>query len=122
MDIEIAAIPETIDVPDRSGITIRIPLTAAPDELLVDALQKSPQISSFCRRIETESEALIVVAKDDGLDGVDTVLTAIQSLVASTNAERAIQGMTAEELAAEATRAKRVEVDASIQEWWGQRG
>jgi hypothetical protein len=121
MDIEIAAPPKTVDSPDASEFAICIPLTAAPDELLLDALRKSPQISSFCRRLETADQTLVVAAKDEDFEGVGTVLTAIQALIASTNAERAVQSMSEEEREAEERSAKRGELDAEIQAWWEQR-
>jgi hypothetical protein len=121
MDIEIAATPKTIESPDASEFAICIPLTAPPDELLLDALRKSPQISSFCQRLEAEDEALVVAAKDDGFEGIGTVLTAIQALIASTNTERAVQSMSDEEREAEARETKRRELDADIQMWWEQR-
>ncbi len=122
MDVEIAGRPETIDGEDAAAVVIRIPLSAEPDELLTDALDQSAQISSFCVGVQASEQQLVVVLKEEGLSGLGTVLTAIEALLKSTNAERAIQSMSDEERAAEEALARRREVDAQLGDWWEQRG
>ncbi|HWG07679.1 MAG TPA: hypothetical protein VN672_01595 [Solirubrobacteraceae bacterium] len=121
MDIEIAGRPQTIDG-DEEEVAVRIPLSGLPDELLVRALERSPPVTSFCERIEPGERELVVFLKDEGVAGLDTLLTAIQALLASTNEERARQSMSKAELRAEAVRVKRKEADAELRAWWEQRG
>jgi hypothetical protein len=122
MNIELAASPETIDAEKAAEVAIRLPLTAPPDELLMKALERSPQISSFCDRLEATDQQLVIRLQDDRLAGLGTVLTAIQSLLSLTNAERAAQDKADEQIEAEAAEAKRTEVDVELQQWWEQRG
>jgi hypothetical protein len=42
MDIDIARRPETVRHADGADILVRIPLTATPDQVLMDELASSP--------------------------------------------------------------------------------
>jgi len=50
------------------------------------------------------------------------MLTAVQSLLALTNSERAAQAMSEEEIQARAAEARRREADDELQAWWDQQG
>jgi hypothetical protein len=121
MDIHIAARPRAVEGPEGEGIAICIPLTSPADELLVEALEHSPQIASFCDRLEPRGEELIVYPKDAGSGGLGTMLTAIQSLLVLTNDERATQAMSDEEMQAKAVEAEKREVEGELRAWWDQR-
>jgi hypothetical protein len=120
MDIDFAGRPEIIDGPEAGEIAVRVPLTAPPDEMLLDSLEHSPQIASFCDKLEPEGQALVFHPKDGGPGGLGTMLTAVQSLLALTNSERAAQAMSEEEVQARAAEARRREADDELQAWWDQ--
>ena len=61
--IDIAGRPEALQHPDVGELRIRIPLTGAPDELVIEALSVSPQISSYCTRLEPREHELIAYPK-----------------------------------------------------------
>jgi hypothetical protein len=120
MDIGFAGRPEIVDGPDAGEIAVKIPLTAPPDELLLESLEHSPQIASFCDKLEPVGHGLVLHPKDGGPGGLGTMLTAVQSLLALTNSERAAQAMSEEEMQARAAEARRREADDELQAWWDQ--
>lgn len=122
MDIELAGRPEAIEAGETNDVAIRVPLTAEPDELLLEALKKSPPISNLCARLEAGDQELIFYLNDRSVGGLGTAMTAIQALISSTNDERAAQNMTKEELEAEAAADRRRTVDAELSAWWEEQG
>ncbi|HEX3432729.1 MAG TPA: hypothetical protein VHT25_01580 [Solirubrobacteraceae bacterium] len=122
MDIELAGRPETIEVDETHDVAIRVPLTAEPDGLLLEALKKSPPISNLCARLEAGDRELIVYLNDRSVGGLGTAMTAIQALVSSTNDERAAQNMTKEELEAQAAADRRRAVEGELSAWWEEHG
>jgi hypothetical protein len=122
VNIEIAGEPEAAVLPDRPELCIRIPLTATPDDVLIDALENSPQISSFCERLEPYEDGLLIYPKGGNSAGMGTALTAIQQLLALTNNQRAERLMSEEERAAKALEEERRQVAAELKAWWEGQG
>jgi hypothetical protein len=118
MDIDIARRPETLRHADGGEICVRIPLTATPDQVLMDELASSPQLASFCARIEPGEQELIVYPREDDVAGLSTTLTAIQALVAIANGKRASEEMTDAQDEARALEARKGRMDAELQTWW----
>jgi len=118
MKIDIAGRPEAFQHPGVEELCIRIPLTGAPDELAIEALSASPQISSYCTRLEPREHELIAYPNEAGLEGLSTLLTAISALLARPNERRLEQAMTEEEREARAADARKQEVDAELDDWW----
>jgi hypothetical protein len=42
MNIQLASAPEVVSDPEAKGLCVTVPLTARPDELLLDAIDASP--------------------------------------------------------------------------------
>ena len=118
MDIDIARRPETFRHADGAEIVVRIPLTAKPDQVLMDELASSPQLASFCERIEPGEHELVVYPREDDVAGLSTTLTAIQALVAIANGKRASEKMTDAQDEAIALEARKRRMDAELQAWW----
>jgi hypothetical protein len=118
MDIEIARRPETFRPTDTTEICVRIPLTATPDEVLMDELASSPQLASFCERIERGERELVVYLREDDVAGLSTMLTAIQALVAIANGKRASEAMTGAQGESRAVEARQRKMDAELEAWW----
>jgi len=116
--IDIAGRPEAFEHPDVEGLCICIPLTGAPDALVIEALSASPQISSYCTRLEPREHELIAYPNEAGLEGLSTLLTAIRALLARANESRLEQAMTEEEREARAAEARKQAVDAELEDWW----
>jgi hypothetical protein len=118
MDIEIARRPETFRHADGAAICVRVPLTATPDQVLMDELASSPQLASFCERIEPGEQELVVYPREDDVAGLSTTLTALQALVAIANGKRASEAMTDAQGQARALEAKKRRIDAELKAWW----
>jgi hypothetical protein len=120
VDIDIAGTPETVPVHETTGMGIRIPLTGDPDELLLEELQGSPALMSFCDTIEPDGQALMLHVNDRGLGALTTMLTAIGSLIATANKTRAEDAMTEEERATAAAEEARARVQEELHRWWAE--
>ena len=102
--IDIAGRPEALQHPDVGELRIRIPLTGAPDQLVIEALSASPQISNYCTRLEPHEHELIAYPNGARLEGLCTLLTAISAVLARANERRLEQAMTEEEREAAGSR------------------
>jgi hypothetical protein len=119
MDIDIARRPETVRHADGAELLVRIPLTATPDQVLMDELASSPQLASFCEKIEPGEQELVVYPReDDDVAGLSTTLTAIQALLAIANGKRASEEMTEAQGEARALEARERSMDTELQAWW----
>jgi hypothetical protein len=116
--IDIAGRPEAFHHPDVEDLCIRIPLTGAPDQLLIEELSASPQISSYFTRLEPRECELIAYPNEAGMEGLSTLLTAIGALLARANQRRLEQAMTEEEREARAAEARKRQIDAELNDWW----
>jgi hypothetical protein len=119
MDIDIARRPETVRHTAGAEILVRIPLTATPDQVLMDELASSPQLASFCEKIEPGEQELVVYPReDDDVAGLSTTLTAIQALLAIANGKRASEEMSEAQGEARALEARERTIDTELQAWW----
>ena len=117
MAIEIVGPPEAIELSEQ--LAVRIPLSEAPDEALLEQLNESPPVSSFCTRIEASEDALLLFPKEAEPRGLGTALTAIESMIEAANIEAAERAKSEEQRKAEAAR-RRLEGD--LADWWEKRG
>jgi hypothetical protein len=122
MNIQLASPPEVLQDPEAKGLRITVPLTAPPDELLLDALDASPAITAYCTSVEPEESALVLILKKDaGPDGLGTLMTAVSSLVELSNKEREAAAMTKEERRLEELEQEQADAEAALQAWWESR-
>jgi hypothetical protein len=120
--IRVADVPRTIAEHDGSGLSIEIPLTAEPDELLLQELRGSPPLSSLCEAIELRERSLVIRPNEGGLEALKTMLTAVVALIETANQARADAAMSEEEREAAAAEEKRREVQGELEAWWGEQG
>jgi hypothetical protein len=122
MNIQLASAPEVLSDPEAKGLRITVPLTAQPDELLIDALDASPAITAYCTSVEPEESALVLVLKKDaGPDGLGTLMTAVSSLVELSNKDREAAAKTEEERRLEEFEREQADAEAALQAWWESR-
>jgi hypothetical protein len=122
MEIQLANAPEVQPDPEGKGLRIKVPLTARPDELLLDAIDASPAVTAYCASVEPEEQALALVLKKDARpDGLGTLMTAVSSLVELTNKDREAAAKTKEERRREELEQERAEAEAALQAWWESR-
>jgi hypothetical protein len=122
MTIELAGPPEVLANPEAKGLCIAVPLTAAADERLLEAIVASPTIMAYCRSIESEGDALLLLLKkDSGPEGLRTLLTAVSSLVDLTNGEREDAAKTDEQLRLDELDAEREQAEVELRAWWDSR-
>jgi hypothetical protein len=123
MNIQLASAPEVLSDPEAKGLCITVPLTARPDELLLDAIDASPAVTAYCASVEPHENALaLVLKKDAGPDGLGTLMTAVSSLVELTNKDREAAAKSEEERQREELERERAEAEAALQAWWESRG
>lgn len=120
--IEVAGAPRTIAEDDAGTLSIEIPLTAEPDELLLKELKGSPPLSSLCESIELRERSLLIHPNEGGLGALKTMLTAVVALIETANHARAEAAMSDEERQAAAVEEQRREVQAELEAWWGEQG
>jgi hypothetical protein len=120
IEIQVAGVPRT--VAGDAGLTIEIPLTAEPDELLLGELKGSPPLSSLCESIELRERSLLICPNEGGLQALKTMLTAVVALIETANQARAEAAMSEEERQAAAARALHREVQAELGAWWAEQG
>jgi hypothetical protein len=120
VDIDMAGTPETVAAEEAAGMSIRIPLTGEPDELLLEELKGSPAVMSFCDAIEPDGQALLLAVNDHGLGALTTMMTAIGSLIATANRTRAEGAMTEQERSAAAAEEARSRVQEELERWWAE--
>jgi hypothetical protein len=122
MNIQLASAPEVLSDPEAKGLRVTVPLTARPDELLLDAIDASPAVTAYCASVEAEENALaLVLKKDAGPDGLGTLMTAVSSLVELTNKDREAAAKSEEERRREELERERAEAEAALQAWWESR-
>jgi hypothetical protein len=122
MNIQLASAPEVLQDPEAKGLRITVPLTAQPDELLLDAIDASPAITAYCASVEPEESALVLVLKKDaGPDGLGTLMTAVSSLVELSNKDREAAAKTEEERRLEELEREQADAEAALQAWWESR-
>lgn len=123
MRIQLAGPPEALCNPEEKGLRVAVPLSDPPDERLVEAIAASPTIMAYCRSVETDERALVLVLKkESGPEGLGTLLTAVASLVDLTNDERAEAHKTDEERRLDELEAQRKQAESELETWWEQRG
>jgi hypothetical protein len=122
IEIEVAGAPRTIAEDDAGALSIEIPLTAEPDELLLNELKGSPPLSSLCESIELRERSLLIHPNEGGLRALKTMLTAVVALIETANHARAEAAMSDEERQAAAVEEQRREVQAELEAWWGEQG
>lgn len=121
MKIDLAGRPHTLADPER-GLSITVPLTEPPDELLLDAIEESPTITAYCKSVEADERALVLLLKkESGTDGLSTLLTAVSSLVDSTNGEREDAAKTERERLLDELADQREQAEAELLRWWQSR-
>jgi hypothetical protein len=115
-DINVAGMPQRAHVSDTVGEAICVPLTGAPDELLIGSLRSSELVSSYC---EVEADGASLILRPAGRYGEDIggMLTAVKSVIDSVNHARS----QAERL--EAARSKPEDghaawVESQLEHWW----
>jgi hypothetical protein len=122
MDIQLASAPEVLSDPEAKALRITVPLTAQPDELLLEALDASPAITAYCTSVDPEESALVLVLKKDaGPDGLGTLMTAVSSLVELSNKDREAAAKTKEERRLEELEQEQADAEAALQAWWESR-
>lgn len=122
MHIQLASAPEVLQDPEAKGLRITVPLTAQPDELLLDAIDASPAITAYCASVEPEESALVLVLKKDaGPDGLGTLMTAVSSLIELSNKDREASAKTEEERRLEELEREQADAEAALQAWWESR-
>lgn len=120
--IQVAGVPRTIAGDDEGALSIEIPLTAEPDELLLKELRGSPPLSSLCESIEMRERSLVIRPNEGGLESLKTMLTAVVALIETANHARTDAAMSDEEREAAAAEEQRREVQAELEAWWGEQG
>ncbi|HST33452.1 MAG TPA: hypothetical protein VLJ80_08015 [Solirubrobacteraceae bacterium] len=122
MNIQLASAPEVLPDPEAKGLRITVPLTAQPDELLLDAIDASPAITAYCASVEPDASALVLVLKKDaGPDGLGTLMTAVSSLVELSNKDREAAAKTEDERRLEELEREQADAEAALQAWWESR-
>lgn len=122
MNIQLASAPEVLQDPEAKGLRITVPLTAQPDELLLDAIDASPAVTAYCASVESEGSALVLVLKKDaGPDGLGTLMTAVSSLVELSNKDREAAAKTKEERRLEELEQEQADAEAALKAWWESR-
>ena len=123
VNIELAGPPEALSGGDGEGLRIKVPLTAPPDERLLDAIEQSPPITAFCGSIDTDEHALVLLLKSaTEPEALSTLLNAVSSLVDRANAEREDLAKTDEQRRLEELEAQRADAEAELRVWWERRG
>jgi hypothetical protein len=123
IEIQVAGAPRTIEREEGNGsLSIEIPLTDEPDELLLKELRASPPLSSLCDSIELREQSLLIHPNEGGLEALKTMLTAVVALIETANEARAEAAMSEEEREAAAAAAQRRQVQAELEAWWGEQG
>jgi hypothetical protein len=122
IEVQVAGPPRTIAEDDAGGLAIEIPLTAAPDELLLKELRGSPPLSSLCDSIELRERSLLIHPNEGGLEALKTMLTAVVALIETANHARGEAMMSDEERQAALVEEQRREVQAELEAWWGEQG
>jgi hypothetical protein len=122
MNIQLASAPEVLPDAEAKGLCITVPLTARPDEVLLDAINASPAITAYCASVEPEESTLILVLKKDaGPDGLGTLMTAVSSLIELSNKDREAAAKTEEERRLEELERAQADAQAALQAWWESR-
>jgi hypothetical protein len=117
MAIEIVGPPEAVELSEQLGV--RIPLSEVPPDALVDELNRSPPVSSFCTRVEASEDALLLYPKEDAPRGMGTALTAIESLIEAANLEAVERAKSDKQRARDAARRT---LECDLADWWESRG
>ena len=118
-NIQLAGAPEVLTSPEAKGLCIRVPLTAPPDEQLLNLIRTSPAIRAYCDSVEPEESALLLpLKKDTGSEGLGTLMTAVASLINLANDERKAAAQTEEEREIEELERARADAEAELQAWW----
>ena len=117
--IDVAAPPRRVAVPGAIGEAIAIPLTAAPDELLLESLRTSELVTSYCA---VEADGINLVLRPVGQYGEDIggMLTAVNSVIDSANHARE-QSEKPERFDSTRDQGARAKVDLEIDHWWKSR-
>lgn len=122
MNIQLASVPEVLPDPEAKGLCITVPLTARPDEVLLDAINASPAITAYCASVEPEESALLLVLKKDaGPEGLGTLMTAVSSLIELSNKDREAAAKTEEERRLDELEREQADAEAALQAWWESR-
>jgi hypothetical protein len=122
MNIQLASAPEVLPDAEAKGLCIAVPLTARPDEVLLDAINASPAITAYCASVEPEESALVLALKKDaGPEGLGTLMTAVSSLIELSNKDREAAAKTEEERRLDELRREQADAEAALQAWWESR-
>ncbi len=122
MNIQLASAPEVLPDHEAKGLCITVPLTARPDEVLLDAINASPAITAYCESVEPQESALVLALKKDaGPEGLGTLMTAVSSLIELSNKDREAAAKTEEELRLDELRREQADAEAALQAWWESR-
>lgn len=77
---------------------------------------------AYCRAVETDERALVLVLKKElAPEGLSTLLTAVASLVELTNDERAEMQKTEAERRLDELETQRTRAESELQIWWESR-
>jgi hypothetical protein len=122
MNIQLASAPEVLPDAEAKGLCITVPLTARPDEVLLDAINASPAITAYCASVEPEESTLVLVLKKDaGPEGLGTLMTAVSSLIELSNKDREAAAKTEEERRLDELEREQADAQAALQAWWESR-
>jgi hypothetical protein len=122
MNIQLASAPEVLSDHEAKGLCITVPLTARPDDVLLDAINASPAITAYCASVEPEESALVLALKKDaGPDGLGTLMTAVSSLIELSNKDREAAEKTEEERRLDELRREQADAETALQAWWESR-
>lgn len=122
MNIQLASAPEVLPDHEAKGLFITVPLTARPDEVLLDAINASPAITAYCASVEPQESALLLALKKDaGPEGLGTLMTAVSSLIELSNKDREAAEKTEEERRLDELRREQADAEAALQAWWESR-
>jgi len=122
MNIQLASAPEVLSGHEAKGLCITVPLTARPDDVLLDAINASPAITAYCASVEPEESALVLALKKDaGPDGLGTLMTAVSSLIELSNKDREAAEKTEEERRLDELRREQADAETALQAWWESR-
>lgn len=122
MRIQLAGPPEARSDPEEEGLCVAVPLSDPADERLLAAIAASPTIMAYCRAVETDERALVLVLKKElAPEGLSTLLTAVASLVELTNDERAEMQKTEAERRLDELETQRTRAESELQIWWESR-
>jgi hypothetical protein len=102
------------------GESIRLPLSAEPDDLLMHQLRHSSDVKGYCHSVEPVGANLLIYPSKVGWGEPGEMLTAITDVIDASNNQRLELELMQDETDAVAAQ-RRERVDAALEEWWGQR-